>query len=397
MSRSFSVLMFCPQFRPAVGGAERQAEKLAVALAAAGCRVTILTPRLDVQSPDIEEVEGVRIERFASTDLAQRWPVSGISLLNIPFILWQVFRMVRRRLKDADVLHAHTASLQVLGALLAARSAHVPVLCKAAMADSRSDLGEMEKQGPSGRFLAQVTRRMTPCWVATTDAVRDALTRAGVSRSRITCIPNGVDLPTVGNTALPAAPARRFLYLGRLSVNSDRDTPTLIDAFERLAQSYPDIELALVGGGDRLTETQAKAKSCSASARIHVPGFDDPGKWLSWSDCFVLPSRKEGLSNALLEAMAAGLPCIANDIPPNREALAGGAAGVLVPVGDEDALYGAMKVMATNADHAVGFAAASYDRVCREYEINAVAAHYMNLYDQLTTVSRRTGPLEGVR
>jgi hypothetical protein len=66
------VLMFCPQFRPLIGGAERQAEKLAISLAAAGCEVILITPRIDLTSPDVEEIQGVRIERFPMTDLSRR-------------------------------------------------------------------------------------------------------------------------------------------------------------------------------------------------------------------------------------------------------------------------------------------------------------------------------------
>ena len=71
--------MFCPQFRPVVGGAERQAEKLAAALAEAGCRVTILTPRLDPDSPDMEEANGVTSSGFHSPTcraviLCRAWP-----------------------------------------------------------------------------------------------------------------------------------------------------------------------------------------------------------------------------------------------------------------------------------------------------------------------------------
>ena len=140
-----SVLMFCPQFRPLVGGSERQAEKLAAALVEAGCRVTILTPRIDPDSPDCEEANGVTIERFPFTDLARRYPVPGVAVLNIPYILWQVARAVWPRLKGADVLHCHLASLQTAGAALAGRIAHVPLLCKAATADHRSDLGEIRE------------------------------------------------------------------------------------------------------------------------------------------------------------------------------------------------------------------------------------------------------------
>src|SRR5438477_8963780 len=99
LSMNLSVLMFCPQFRPVVGGAERQAEKLGAALAGTGCRVTILTPRLDPGSPDSERINQVTIVRFPLTDLSRRYPVPGISVLNVPYIFWQIARAVGPRLK----------------------------------------------------------------------------------------------------------------------------------------------------------------------------------------------------------------------------------------------------------------------------------------------------------
>jgi glycosyltransferase involved in cell wall biosynthesis len=380
---NMSVLMFCPQFRPVVGGAERQAEKLAGALTEAGCRVTILTPRLDPDSPDSERVNQVTIERFPLTDLARRYPVSGVAVLNIPYIVWQIARAVWPRLKGADVLHCHLASLQTVGAALASRIAHVPVLCKAATADHHSDLGEIRKTGASGRLVAWLVRTLIQTWVATTAAVEAALIRAGVEPRKIVRIPNGVELPDEPSTRGGAERVRGFLYMGRLSMNTGRDVPTLVRAFDRLATIYPDLELAIVGGGELLEETRRLAETCAARDRIHLPGFDRPEKWLAWADCFVLPSRREGLSNALLEAMAAGLPCIANDIPPNREVLDDGKAGVLVPVENCDALEAAMRDMVDDVGKARRFALTAKERAERCYSIRAVADRYTHLYESL--------------
>lgn len=378
-----SIVMFCPQFRPVVGGAERQAEKLATALVEAGCKVTILTPRIDPDSPDTEEVEAVTIVRFPFADLSHRYAVPGIALLNLPYIIWQIVRAVRPYIKNANVIHCHIASLQTAGAALAGRMAGVPVLCKAAMADHRSDLGEIEKAGASGLLVAWMVRVLVQTWVATTLAVDESLRRAGIPAKKIVRIPNGVELLDCFATGKPAGLARRFLYLGRLSTNIHRDVPTLIKAFDQLALRCPDVELAIVGGGDLLKETRALVNACVAHDRIHIPGFDKPDTWLAWADCFVLPSRREGLSNALLEAMAAGLPCIANDIPPNREVLADGTAGILVQVGNAEQLLEAMHRMTTNADlaHAMGAAALQRVRTC--YGIEAVATRYIELYEKL--------------
>lgn len=386
---TLSVLMFCPQFRPVVGGAERQAEKLANALVAAGCRVTIVTPRVDPDSADIEEAKGVRIERFPMMDLSRRFPIPGVAIVNIAAILWQVTRAVSMRLKGYDVLHCHLASLQTAGAALAGRLSGIPVLCKAATANQCSDLGEVEKTGVSGRLISWLLRALITNWIATTTAVEQALVRAGVNPKQIFHIPNGVDLSDIFAQHTSGKSVRRFLYLGRLSTNSQRDVPTLIRAFDRLAVRDPDVELALVGSGDLFEETFALMNACEARDRIQMPGLDDPNKWLSWADCFMLPSRNEGLSNALLEAMAAGLPCIANDIPPNREVLKNGEAGVLVPVGDEEKLMAAMQRMVSDAAHADTMRAAALNRVGSHYGIKTIAVRYIALYKELTRKSDR--------
>ena len=254
--QSVRVVMFCPQFRPIIGGAERQAEKLAATLVETGCRVTILTPRIDPNSPDREEANGVTIERFPLTDLSRCYAVPGVAVLNIPYIVWQVARAVWPRLQGADVLHCHLASLQTAGAALAGRIAHVPVLCKVATAGHHSDLGEIRKTGASGRLVAWLVRRFIQTWVATTAAVETALVRAGVEPRKIVRIPNGVELPDELNTGGRADRVRRLLYLGRLSKNTQRDIPTLVRAFDRIATKHPDLELAIVGGGDLFGETR---------------------------------------------------------------------------------------------------------------------------------------------
>jgi glycosyltransferase involved in cell wall biosynthesis len=384
-----SVSMFCPQFRPFVGGTERQAEKLAVLLVAAGCRVKIITPRVDPDSPDREEANGVTIERFPLTDLSRWYPVPGVAVLNIPYILWQVARAVRPRLKGTDVLHCHMASLQTAGAALAGRRAGIPVLCKAATADERSDLGEIQKAGATGRLVAWLARAFLQTWVATTAGVEEALVRAGVQARDIVRIPNGVELPDIENIDGREGRVRRFLYLGRLSTNTRRDVPTLVRAFDRLATTKTDVELAIVGGGDLFEETQQLAQSCAVRDHIHVPGFDRPEKWLAWADCFVLPSRREGLSVALLEAMATGLPCIANDIPPNREVLDDGRVGVLVPVENCDALEGAMRNVVEDETLARRLGLNARERAEQCYSIKSVAARYINLYESLLASSQR--------
>lgn len=377
------VLMYCTQFSPVIGGAERQAEKLGKTLVSRGLQVQIWTPRLDPDSPTNEIRDGLLVRRFAFTDLSTgilHFP--GIGLINVPWAAFQLAVHLWREIGRADIVHCHIGNLHSICVAGLARLRGVPVICKAAIADDRSDLGEAGSNSRIMQMVAWFGRFAFTRWVATTEAVKDALLRAGVNPGRIVIIPNGVDLPR-GRPPIRQRPVRRFLYLGRLSTNIRRDVPQLLQAFDALADEMSDVELAVVGGGDLLDETRGVANRCRHASRIRVTGPGDSNEWLEWADCFILPSWREGMSNALLEAMAAGLPCIANDIPPNREVLADGAAGILSPVGDVATMHAEMLRVARDGEYARSFASAGYARVQEYYSLTFVAQEYERLYRAL--------------
>jgi len=220
-------------------------------------------------------------------------------------------------------------------------------------------------------------------WIATTRAVRNSLETYGVGPSKIVDIPNGVALPEIHPAEENYRKIASFLYLGRLSTNSARDIPTLIRAFDRLANQSSDVQLALVGDGDLYQETKSLVDQTRHHTRILMPGLQQPEEWLNWAHCMVLPSLFEGLSNSLLEAMSYGLPIIANDIPPNREVLDDGKAGILVPVGNEQRLYDEMLRLTNNPHFAFRMGANALKRVKERYAIEKVAEQYISLYRQL--------------
>ena len=380
---TISILMFCPQFRPLVGGAERQAEKLAKTLIAKGIRVKIITPRYSVDVSEHEYEEGLEIYRFSLFDLNRIFPgLRGIGWINLRLIRLQIMRAVSAHLKDVDLVHTHIASPLSAFTMQAAARAKTPVICKVAMAGEESDFSATAAIGLGGRSICSSMAKHMTRWIAITRPVAEALQQWQIPKERIVFIPNGVELP-VDAVEYKNRPAKRYLYLGRLSKNTARDVPTLIRAFDRLASKHPEVELALVGNGDQFQETVELVGQCTHKDRIKMPGFQEPEPWLKWADCFVLPSRREGLSNALLEAMAHGLPCIANDIPPNREVLQDAKAGILVPVEDEELLFEKMLKMAESKEDVSLFSKAALHRVRGTYSIKAVAEQYIHLYGEL--------------
>lgn len=387
------ILIFCSQYKPLVGGAERQAEKLSHALLRRGHHVEIVTPLLVPETPLLENEKGLIVRRFPLFHLCKRFPLlRGLGPINLGLMWTQTDRYLRDILPGFDIVHAHSASPLLVAVARVAHNYRKKILCKASIADARSDIGEVERIGISGRFVARKLRDQVDFWIATTKAVGVSLVAAGVKSKRIGYIPNGVFIPKT-NSHIGSLVARRFLYLGRLSTNIRRDTPTLIRAFDRLSDEVSGLELAIVGNGDLFEDTLNLVNAIKHNDKVKLPGLQEPQSWLDWADCFVLPSRREGLSNALLEAMAEGLPCIANDIPPNREVLDNGQAGILVPVGDEDALYRAMKILATIPGESDRLGRLARTRAEEEYAIDSVAARCIELYGQVIATNSSQGTL----
>jgi phosphatidylinositol alpha-mannosyltransferase len=375
----------CPgQFHPIVGGAENQAKKLSLALIQKGHRVEVLTPQWERSWPKREAVGPLIIRRFPLIDLGRyARGVRGYGPLNTLLRAFQVQRAVNRVARRFDVIHVHVATALSYFVMEAGKRARKPVICKVAAGGDYFDLESFRR---SLRLGSAPVRRMVErmdCWIATSNQIMGDLIASGTDEKKIVKIPNGVEMHH--RTRPIASYARHFLYLGRLTSNPFRDFNALLLAFDRLARDVPGCELNLVGGGEREQEIRRLLGSLThARERTRLVGFSPAYPWLEWADVLVQPSFGEGMSNALLEGMAGGVACIANDIPPNREVLDEGRAGILTPSGDVDALAEAMSRLATRWKAAATLGALARHRAERVYAIETVADQYVRLYERLS-------------
>ena len=279
---------------------------------------------------------------------------------------------------DAHVVHTYGFSADVLGALL--RVFGVP----ARLVTSRRGEDENARHHAVRRLINRLSDRVVCVSPETAAFVRRT---ESPEASLIEVIPNGV-APHQAGRAAEADPNRpvRFGTLG--TVKPIKGPDLLVDAFMRFPRDRR-VELTIAGLIDR-PWAEALRQRAAADPRIRFIGRTGaPREFLSDLDVFVLPSRSEGMSNALLEAMAAGLPCIATDVGSNRSVLApdaGPAAGLVVDP-RADALFEAMDAMAadtrTRADHGARGAALAASR----YTIPAMVDRYEQLYR--TVMGRR--------
>lgn len=198
-----------------------------------------------------------------------------------------------------------------------------------------------------------------------------------------TVIPNAISSefkPYYGKREKKIVTAGRF--------NKQKNIPLLLNSFARLSKEYPDYRLVIYGEGILKTEYIDIAKELGILDQVDFPGYvSNVSEKMKDAAMFVLPSDYEGISNALIEAMATGIPCISTD------SLGGGSRmlikdhenGLLVPRSDVDKMYYAMKEYIDNPELAnnCGFEASKIPSVFAPDNIYHMWEEYiLSIYKQ---------------
>jgi glycosyltransferase involved in cell wall biosynthesis len=240
------------------------------------------------------------------------------------------------------------------------------------------------------RFLAP----LTSAYVANSAATAAELRRLGAPADRIEIVPNGVVAPPT----LDAATRDRL----RREVGASETAPLAVmvarldgefkdhDTFVRAVREVPGLRAAVVGDGPGREATEAAARDLAVADRVVFTGFrPDAARLAAAADVSVLLTYSEGLSNVVLESMAAGVPVVATDIPGNREAIRHGVDGVLVPVGDVGATAAALARLAADGEERRRLGDAARRHVLERFSSTAQAERTMALYDRLLADKRR--------
>jgi glycosyltransferase involved in cell wall biosynthesis len=163
----------------------------------------------------------------------------------------------------------------------------------------------------------------------------------------------------------------------------------LIAAAGKLAPRFPQTTFVVVGAGSEGPRLQQQAREIGVAQQVHWLGHQpDVTPLLAVADVFVLPSLSEGMSNALMEAMAAGCPVVATDVGSNSELLQHGRAGRLVRGGDEAGLVDAMGELLADpkAAQALGREARA---AIAPFSVGRMVQQYEELYEEIAIAKRQ--------
>jgi sugar transferase (PEP-CTERM/EpsH1 system associated) len=265
-------------------------------------------------------------------------------------------------------------------------------------AEHGRDIARRGRAGVRARTLRRLLRPLVDHFIAVTGELEQWLVEAiGAEPARVTHIANGVDSvqfhPRLGPAAAVGPPG--FMHDGVFVIGSvgrmddSANHATLVDAFLRLIASphpaHQRLRLMIVGEGPARAECQAMLKRAGAAARAWLPGArTDIPQLLRAMDLFVLPALTEDRSNAILEAMASGLPVVAGAVGCNAELVHAGFTGILVPPMSAELLAAAVSDYCRIPEMAARHGARARSQVIARHSMPAMARDYLAVYDALS-------------
>jgi len=269
---------------------------------------------------------------------------------------------IARLSREFDIVHTHLWAGDVWGRLGAGLAGH-----RAVLATEHNTRPEDSWRQALSVALAPLSHRV----VAVSQAARGVLLAAGVAPGRVSVIENGVDLSRFRPAPRPQGQVRTVLAIGRLVPQKGFDL--LVQAMAEL----PELELLIVGEGPDASRLRGP--------RIALRGWvSDVPALLAQAELLVVPSRWEGFGLVAVEAMAAGVPLIASDVPGLREVL--GEAAVRVPPGDVGALAEAIRAVGADPERRCRMQEEGLRQAAR-FRIERCVEDYERLYAELLTAS----------
>jgi glycosyltransferase involved in cell wall biosynthesis len=358
MPRPLDVVLMLTSFD--VGGTERQMVELARRLDPSLFRPHFACfhkrGRLLAEVPDRIPVREFPLRGFARP---------GALLRFVGFASWC-------RSIGADLVHTCDLYANVFG-LPAAALAGVPVRI-----GNRREILTGDKS-PAQLTAQRWAYRAAHAVVANSEAACDQLEREGVAPDRLHLIANGLDIARFAPNHEPRPTIRRVVTVANLRAEKGHDT--LLAAAPRILERYPDATFTFVGDGPRRDHLETLTRALGLSGRVTFLGeCRDVVPALAASDLFVLPSRSEAFPNALIEAMAAGLPVIASAVGGIPEVVRHGGNGLLVPCDDTYALADAVLTLMDDPARADALGRAARFDVEHDYTIDRMVERFERLY-----------------
>jgi glycosyltransferase involved in cell wall biosynthesis len=362
------VLLVLDQFQTAMGGGERIALKLASLLPEYGFRASILTFFIHPESAVLNQtacpVYLLPLERVYDLTALK----AALDLRHL--LIQKNVRIVQTFFESSD-----------LWAGLVTKAAS-----SAKLVWARRDMGILRsrKHDIAYRLMAGAPDAV---FAVSEQVRRHCIDVDGIDPARVHTVYNGLD-PADWDTAMyPSEAPREVLITSVGNIRRVKGHDVFIRAAAKVVPYFPEVKFSVAGEvlePAYFQELQALVQDLNLTEHFHfVGGISDLRRHLAAADIFVLPSRSEGFSNAVIEAMAVSLPVVATRVGGNAEAVEDGVSGLLIPPEDPAALADSIIWLLCNPQPAREMGAAGkrivFEKFSTQKMVNLIVGRYRKL------------------
>jgi glycosyltransferase involved in cell wall biosynthesis len=368
-------------YPPIVGGLPQQAHLLSKALKDQGMNVTVVTIRINGY-PKVERLDGVPVYRLW-TLLGQPTATRYRSRI-YPWLLPLIFFLFSHR-QEYDIIHVHQAMHPAAVCVLIGKLLGKPTVVRITGSGATGNISMLSNWRWLGIPVRKIIRHAN-CFVSLSEDITSELLADGFPSSKIIHIPNAVDATFFSPPKLNEISSRKKIVLGVGRLSEEKGFDILVKAWEKIFFQEPNTCLQIVGDGLERQTLEALAERLGIGNAISFEGNrDNVSDYLAGADIFVLPSRSEGMSNALLEAMAMGKACIASNIPANSAILAHEVNGLLFKKNDPQDLAAQIFRLLQERHLGTKLGKNARDKIIAQFSIDKIADLYIRLYSQLAS------------
>lgn len=358
-----------------VGGTETQAVELAIRLNSEHYEVTLGCLR--ARGPLLERLAG------SAVSVCEFYPKGGFDSIGG---MYQMFRLaIFLRRGSFRIVHAHDLYSNLLG-IPAAVIARVPVIIS-----SQRDLAHLGLYQTRRRVWLRRLQKLSTAVLTNASAVRDAvLAEKQFAPENVRVIHNGVDLQKFAHGTRDRAwltqgsSQEKWIALVGNMHSDVKGHPWLIAAAKTITFEFPEVRFVLMGDGDLRKDYERQVAELGLGRHFLFLGRrDDVPRVLACCDIAVLPSKAEGLPNAVLEYLAAGLPTVATRVGGNAEIIDDGKTGILVPPESSPALAEAILRLLRDPRFASSLGKNGREYVASEFSFQKMIENTDKLYTEL--------------
>lgn len=358
-----------------IGGTEVQAVELATRLNPELYDVTLGC--LSARGPLLDRLKG------SSVSIREFYPKGGFDSVHGGYQMFRLALFLRRG--GFQIMHAHDLYANLLG-IPAAVIARIPVIIS-----SQRDMGHLDLYKSRRRIWLRRLQKLSTVVLTNANAVREAvLTEDHFAVEKVRVIHNGVDLERFARRSqdrswlAPNGNHERWIVLVGNMHGDVKGHRVLIAAAQTVVREFPEVKFLFAGDGEQKKAFEEQTERLGITRHFLFLGRrDDVPRILACCDIGVLPSKAEGLPNAVLEYLAAGLPTIASSVGGNVEIIEDGKTGLLVPPEDCSRLAAAILQLLRNPVLAADLGKNGQNLVAAEFSFRRLIEKTDQLYTEL--------------